>query len=192
MFLQQKFSRRVLPGPASIPALLGKSAPGGAIENSGPGADEAGSDPPSSEEHESRKNAAGVGSGSSTSTKLRLSMKDVAVEAQDTAMPESAHPVVPGREEKTSLGTKSEARRRELHPPFFAGQVKAEETFPHEDEILEWFEEEDNFSEVFTGIDEDEFYNEARTTRFISGRSSNCGARFNARRSSQIAGNEST
>ena len=39
--------------------------------------------------------------------------------------------------------------------------MKAEEAFPHEDEILEWFEEEDDFSEITTGIDEEEFYNEA-------------------------------
>ena len=50
--------RRVLPGPAHVPALPGNSAPGRVIENGGPGPDEAGSDPPSSEEHESRRNAA--------------------------------------------------------------------------------------------------------------------------------------
>ena len=92
-------------------------------------------------------------------------MEDVAVEAEDTAMPESAHPAVPGREERPVLEgspRSPKAPRGALHPPFFfAGQVKAEETFPHEDEILEWFEEEDDFSEVATAIDEDEFYNEA-------------------------------
>ena len=67
-----------------------------------PGPDEAGSDPPSSEKHESQRNAAGIGSSSSTSTELRPSMEDVAVEAEDTVMPESAHPAVPRREE-TSL-----------------------------------------------------------------------------------------
>ena len=53
-------------------------------------------------------------------------------------------------------------------PPFFAGQVKAEEAFPHEDEILEWFEEEDDFSDMLTGIDEDEFYNEAAGPPYLS------------------------
>ena len=39
--------------------------------------------------------------------------------------------------------------------------MKAEEAFPHNDEILEWFEEEDDFSEITIGTDEEEFYNDA-------------------------------
>ena len=152
--------RRVLPGPAPVPALPGISAPGGAIEDAGPGSDEAASDPPSSEEQESQRNAAGIGSSSSTSTELRPSMEDVAVEPEDTAMPLAAPLAVSGREERPVLESSPrspKAPRGELHPPFFAEQGKAEETFPHEDEILEWFEEEDDFSEITTGIDEEEF-----------------------------------
>ena len=95
--------KKVLPGPAPVQALPGISAPGGAIEDAGPGPDEAGSDPASSEEQESQRNAAGIGSSSSTSTELRPSMEDVAVEAEGTAMPEAAPPAVPGREERPVL-----------------------------------------------------------------------------------------
>ena len=156
--------RRVLPGPAPVPALPGDSAPGGAIEDAGPGKDEAASDPSSSEEQGSQRNAAGIGSSSSNSTELRPSLEDVTVEVDDTAMPEAVNPGSSGRDERPILEQSPrtpKAPRKELHPPFFAGQVKAEEAFPHEDEILEWFEEEDDFSDMLTGIDEDEFYNEA-------------------------------
>ena len=156
--------RRVLPGPAPVPALPGNSAPGGAIEDAGPVQDEAGSDPPSSEEQGSQRNAAGIGSSSSNSTELRPSLEDVAVEADDTAMPEAVNPGASGRDERPVLEQSPrtpKAPRKELHPPFFAGQVKAEEAFPREDEILEWFDEEDDFSDMLTGIDEDEFYSEA-------------------------------
>ena len=60
------------------------------------------------------------------------------------------------------------APRTELHPPFFAGQVKAEDAFPHEDEMLEWYEEDDDFSEITTGIDEEELYNEAARPPVLS------------------------
>ena len=75
-------------------------------------------------------------------------------------MPEDVNPGSSGRDERPVLEQSPrtpKAPRKELHPPFFAGQVKAEEAFPHEDEILEWFEEEDDFSDMLTGIDEDEF-----------------------------------
>ena len=79
-------------------------------------------------------------------------------------MPEAVNPGSSGRDERPVLEQSPrppKAPRKELHPPFFAGQVKAEEAFPHEDEILEWLEEEDDFSDMLTGIDEDEIYNEA-------------------------------
>ena len=111
--------RRVLPGPAPVPALPGNPAPGGAIEDAGPGKDEA--DPSSSQEQGSQRNAAGIGSSSSNSTELRPSLEDVTVEVDDTAMPEAVNSGPSGRDERPILEQSPrtpKAPRKELHPPF--------------------------------------------------------------------------
>ena len=56
----------------------------------------------------------------------------VAVEAEDTAMLESAHPVVSGREERPVLEQSPrtpKAPRKELHPPFSLDKLELKKHF---------------------------------------------------------------